>query len=309
MPEIYDVIVIGAGPAGMTTTLYAARSNLKVLLLEQGVPGGQMNNTAEIENYPGFASIMGSELSFKMYESLTQFGIESTYGIVQRVEVNENYKTVITEDKTYVAKTIVVATGAVHKRLKIPGETEYAGRGVSYCAICDGAFFRDKELIVVGGGDSAVEEAIFLTRFASQVIIIHRRNALRAQKIIQNHAFANSKIKFLWNTTVEEIQGDERSVNQVRVKDKQNHALSTILCSGVFIYIGVNPHSEPFLNLGITDQNGWIKTDAHMKTNIPGIFAIGDVREKTLRQITTAVGEGAIAAQQVYLYLQRTDRL
>jgi thioredoxin reductase (NADPH) len=307
MPEIYDVIVIGAGPAGMTTSLYAARSNLKVLLLEQGAPGGQMNNTAEIENYPGFASIMGPELSLKMYEPLTKFGVESVYGIVQQIKINKDYKTVVTEDKTYIAKTIVIATGAIHKRLKVPGETEYTGRGVSYCAICDGAFFRDKKLIVVGGGDSAVEEAIFLTRFASQVTIIHRRNSLRAQKIIQNHAFANPKIKFLWHTTVEEIQGDERSVNQVRVKNKQNHTLSTISCRGVFIYIGVNPHSEPFLKLGITDQNGWIKTDAQMKTNIPGIFAIGDVREKTLRQITTAVGEGAIAAQQVYLYLQKTE--
>ncbi|MDR0690692.1 MAG: thioredoxin-disulfide reductase [Streptococcaceae bacterium] len=304
---MYDVIIIGAGPAGMTTALYAARSNLKILLLEQGTQGGQMNNTAEIENYPGFASIMGAELSFKMYESLTKFGIEITYGVVQRIEVNENNKAVITEDKMYTTKTIVIATGAVHKRLKIPGEAEYVGRGVSYCAICDGAFFRDKELIVVGGGDSAVEEAIFLTRFASQVTIIHRRNSLRAQKIIQNHAFANSKIKFLWNTLVEEVQGDEQSVTQVRVKNKQNNSSNTIPCNGVFIYIGLNPHSEPFFNLGITDQNGWIKTDAHMKTNIPGIFAIGDVRKKTLCQITTAVGEGAIAAQQIYLYLQKTE--
>ncbi|MDR1522143.1 MAG: thioredoxin-disulfide reductase [Streptococcaceae bacterium] len=303
---MYDVIVIGAGAAGMTAALYSARSNLKVLLLEQGAPGGQMNNIAEIENYPGFASIMGAELSLKMHKPLTKFGVENAYGTVKQVKNQQKYKIVITEDMIYTTKTIVIATGAVYKRLNISGETEYAGKGISYCAICDGAFFRNKELIVIGGGDSAVEEAIFLTRFASQVTIIHRRSALRAQKIIQDRAFANAKIKFLWNTIVEKIQGNERSVTQVRIKNKQNNA-DTISCKGVFIYIGLNPFSKPFLNLEITDKNGWIKTDANMKTNIPGIFAIGDVRKKTLRQITTAVGEGSIAGQQVYLYLQEIE--
>ncbi|MDR1013345.1 MAG: FAD-dependent oxidoreductase, partial [Lactobacillales bacterium] len=219
----------------------------------------------------------------------------------------QKYKTVLTKDKAYNTKTVVIATGAVHKRLNVPGEAKYTGKGVSYCAVCDGAFFRGKELIVVGGGDSAVEEAFFLARFASQVKIIHRRNTLRAQKIIQARAFANPKIKFLWNAIVEEILGDEHSVTQARIKNQQNNTFNIIPCKGVFIYIGLKPQSKFLLNLKITDKDGWIKTDANMKTNIPGIFAIGDIRKKTLRQITTAVGEGGIAGQQAYLYLQETE--
>lgn len=301
---MYDVIVIGAGPAGMTAALYASRSNLSVLLIERGAPGGQMNNTAEIENYPGFDSVMGPELAMKMYESVSRFGTKNEYGIVQNVVDHGEYKEVITEEKTYQGKTVIVATGCVHRKLGVPGEETFAGRGVSYCAVCDGAFFRNKKLLVVGGGDSAVEEAIYLTQFASEVVIVHRRDALRAQKVIQDRAFANDKITFLWNSAVEEITGNEMVVTGAKVKNLKTGETHVEDCNGVFIYVGLEPLSEPVKGLGITTEAGWIVTDDQMKTAVPGVFAIGDGREKTLRQITTAVGEGGIAGQQVFQYIE-----
>jgi thioredoxin reductase (NADPH) len=306
---MYDTLVIGAGPAGMTAALYASRSNLKVGLIEQGAPGGQMNNTAEIENYPGFDSVLGPDLAYKMYEPLSKFGVENIYGIVVDIIDNGKTKTVVTEDAEYTAKTIVVATGAVHRHLGVPGEDEYSGRGVSYCAVCDGAFFRNRELIVVGGGDSAVEEAIYLTQFATKVTIVHRREELRAQKIIQDRAFQNDKIEFIWNSVVKEIQGDDKKVGSVVLENVQTGVESTVEAGGVFIYVGLTPLNIPLKSLGILNANGWVETDNEMKTSVPGVFAIGDIREKTLRQITTAVGEGGIAGQQVYLYLQENEEV
>jgi len=303
--KIYDTIVIGAGPAGMTAALYLARTNLCVLLLEQGAPGGQMNNTAKVENYPGFASITGYELARKMFEPLSNLGVENRYGIVQELQNDEKQKIVICEDQEYRAKTVVIATGATHRHLNIPSEDEYAGRGVSYCAVCDGPFFRDKDLVVVGGGDSAVEEALFLTNFAQRVNIVHRRSVFRAQKIIQERAFANEKIVFIRDCVVEKIKGNEQVVTAVQLKNVKTGVRRNLACGGVFIYVGLDPMSKPFLNLGITDKDGWIETDPEMKTVLPGIFSVGDVRRKTFRQITTAVGEGGISAQQVYLYLQK----
>lgn len=301
---MYDVIVIGAGPAGMTAALYASRSNLSVLLIERGAPGGQMNNTAEVENYPGFNSIMGPELAFKMFEGVNQFGTENAYGIVESIEDVGKYKIVHCEDQDYQGKTIVIATGCVHRKLGVLGEEEFAGRGVSYCAVCDGAFFRDKHLFVIGGGDSAVEEGIYLTQFAKQVTIVHRRNELRAQKIIQKRAFANEKIDFMWDSVLEEISGNDMQVTGVKIKNLLSDEVTTYPADGVFIYVGLDPLTQPFKTLGITNEAGWIETDENMNTHIPGVFAIGDVREKTLRQITTAVGEGGIAGQQVYKYLE-----
>ncbi|HHW3283058.1 TPA: NAD(P)/FAD-dependent oxidoreductase, partial [Streptococcus agalactiae] len=216
---MYDTLIIGSGPGGMTAALYAARSNLKVGLIEQGAPGGQMNNTAEIENYPGYDHISGPELSMKMYEPLEKFEVEHIYGIVQRVENDGDVKRVITEDESYEAKTVILATGAKNSLLGVPGEEEYTSRGVSYCAVCDGAFFRDQDLLVVGGGDSAVEEAVFLTQFAKSVTIIHRRDQLRAQKVLQDRAFANEKIKFVWDSVVKEIKGNEIKVSGVTVEN------------------------------------------------------------------------------------------
>lgn len=301
---MYDVIVIGAGPAGMTAALYASRSNLSVLMIERGAPGGQMNNTAEIENYPGFETIMGPELAFKMYEGVNKFGTENAYGIVEGIEDHGDYKEVICEDQRYQGKTVIISTGCVHRKLGAKGEEEFAGRGVSYCAVCDGAFFRNKRLIVVGGGDSAVEEAIYLTQFASEVVIVHRRNELRAQKIIQDRAFANEKISFIWDSVVEEIEGNDMVVTSAKIRNVKTDEITEEAIGGIFIYVGLDPLSAPFKAAGLTNAAGWIETDGDMKTALPGVFAIGDVREKELRQITTAVGEGGIAGQQVYKYIE-----
>lgn len=302
--SLYDTIVIGAGPGGMTAAMYAARSELKVLLLERGAPGGQMNNTAEIENYPGFTSIMGPDLSMKMYEPLDGLGVENAYGIVQTVTVNaDGTKKVTVEDGEFDAKTVIIATGANHRHLGVPGEEAYGSRGVSYCAVCDGAFFRDQDILVVGGGDSAVEEALFLTRFGKSVTILHRRDALRAQKIIQERAFANDKISFIWDSAVEEVLGNDIKITGVKIKNLKTGEITTQAFGGLFIYVGLDPMTETVKDLGITDEAGWIVTDHEMATKVPGVFAIGDVRQKDLRQITTAVGDGAIAGQGVYQYI------
>lgn len=300
---MYDTIIIGAGPAGMTAALYAARSNLKVALLERGIPGGQMNNTADIENYPGYANISGPELAEKMFEPLENLGVEHLFGLVEKIEDRGGFKEIITEDEHFEAKTVIIASGANHRHLGVPGEEDYNSRGVSYCAVCDGAFFRDEDLLVVGGGDSAVEEAIFLTRFAKSVTIVHRRDELRAQKVLQDRAFANEKIRFVWDSVVESIHGNERKVTGVTFKNVKTGETSQADFGGIFIYVGLDPVSEFAKDLGITDEAGWILTDHQMKTSVDGIYAVGDVRQKDLRQITTAVGDGAIASQEVYKYL------
>lgn len=301
---MYDTLIIGSGPAGMTAGLYAARSNLKVGIIEQGAPGGQMNNTSEIENYPGYDHISGPELSMNMHAPLEKFGVENIYGIVKSIEDAGDVKRVITEDTSYEAKTIILATGAKYRTLDIPGEEEYTSRGVSYCAVCDGAFFRNQDLLVVGGGDSAVEEAVYLTQFAKSVTIIHRRDELRAQKILQDRAFANDKINFIWDSVVKEIKGTDIKVSGVTVENVKTGELSEYEFGGIFIYVGVNPVTSMVADLGITDEAGWVITDERMMTPKAGIFAIGDVRQKELRQITTAVGDGAIAGQGVYQYIE-----
>lgn len=300
---MYDTIIIGAGPAGMTAALYAARSNLKVAILEQGVPGGQMNNTLDIENYPGFELVTGPELAMKMFEPLEKMGVQHLYGIVTAVEDQGAYKLVKTADEVYQTKTVIVATGAKHRHLGVIGEDTYASRGVSYCAVCDGAFFRDQDLLVVGGGDSAVEEALFLTRFANKVTIIHRRGSLRAQKVLQDRAFAHPKIAFIWDSVVKEITGNEIKVSGVTIENVKTGERYQQTFGGIFIYVGLDPVSHVVSNLGITDEAGWIVTDDKMQTQCAGIFAVGDVRQKHLRQITTAVGDGAIAGQGVYNYI------
>ena len=300
---MYDTMIIGAGPAGMTAALYAARSNLKVALLERGIYGGQMNNTAEIENYPGYARISGPELAEKMFEPLENLGVEHLFGQVEKIEDHGDYKKIITEDEAFETKTVILASGANHRHLGVPGEEEYNSRGVSYCAVCDGAFFRDEDLLVVGGGDSAVEEAIFLTRFAKSVTIVHRRDQLRAQKLLQERAFANEKISFIWDSVVKEIKGDDRRVTNVAFENVKTGQSSESDFGGVFVYVGLDPVSDFVKDLDICDEAGWIVTDQHMKTAIDGIYAIGDVRQKDLRQITTAVGDGAVAGQEVYKYI------
>ena len=299
---MYDTIIIGAGPAGMTAALYAARSNLKVALIEGGLPGGQMNNTSDIENYPGYANISGPELAEKMFEPLENLGVEHLYVFVEAVEDHGDVKKVITDDEEFETRTVIVATGSKHRLLGVPGEEELNSRGVSYCAVCDGAFFRDQDLLVVGGGDSAVEEAIFLTQFAKSVTIVHRRDELRAQKVLQDRAFANEKIKFIWDSVVKEIKGENR-VESVEIENVKTGQVTEQAFGGVFIYVGLDPVSDFVQELQIRDQVGWIVTDDHMKTSVAGVFAVGDVRQKDLRQVTTAVGDGAIAGQEAYKYI------
>lgn len=299
---MYDTIIIGAGPAGMTAALYAARSNLKVALIEGGLPGGQMNNTSDIENYPGYANISGPELAEKMFEPLENLGVEHLYGFVKNIENHGDVKKVITDDEEFETRTVIVATGSKHRLLGVPGEEELNSRGVSYCAVCDGAFFRDQDLLVVGGGDSAVEEAIFLTQFAKTVTIVHRRDELRAQKVLQDRAFANEKINFIWDSVVKEIKGENR-VESVVIENVKTNQVTEHAFGGVFIYVGLDPVSDFTKDLQIQDKSGWIVTDDHMKTSVAGVFAVGDVRQKDLRQVTTAVGDGAIAGQEAYKYI------
>lgn len=303
MAKSYDVIIIGAGPAGMTAALYASRANLSVLLLDRGIYGGQMNNTAAIENYPGFKSVLGPDLAKDMYESATQFGAEYAYGSVESVEDRGDVKIVTTDSDTFETKALVIGTGSEYRKLGVTGEDTYGGRGVSYCAVCDGAFFRNKHVVVVGGGDSAIEEGTYLTQLADKVTVIHRRDQLRAQQILQDRAFANPKMEFVWNSNVMEIIGDDKKVTGVKVNNNKTGEDSEIAVDGVFIYVGINPITKPFSNLGITDENGWIETNDHMETKVPGIFAVGDVRKKDLRQVATAVGEGGTAGQGVYTYI------
>lgn len=300
----YDVVVIGAGPGGMTAALYAARANLSVAMLDRGVYGGQMNNTDDIENYPGFTSIKGPELSEKMYQSAINSGVEFVYGDVQQITLDsEQVKHIKTDSDELIANAVIIATGATHRKLGVPGEDKFAGKGVSYCAVCDGAFFRNKDVAVVGGGDSAISEGLYLANVKKNVNVIHHRDKLRAQQVLQDRAFNNQKMDFTWNSNVKEIVGDDTYVTGVKVQ--RNGHDETIPTSGVFIYIGNVPNSKMFANLNITDEQGWILTNDEMETSVPGIFAIGDVRKKKLRQITTAVGDGGIAGQNAYEYLEQ----
>ena len=304
MAKRYDVIVIGAGPGGLTAALYASRANLSVLILDRGLYGGQMNNTDAIDNYPGFTEIKGPELGEKMYNSVMKFGSEFEYGDVQSVTIDGENKVVKTDTGEYSAPALIIATGADHRHLNVPGEEEYSGKGVSYCAVCDAAFFKDEDIAVIGGGDSAIEEGIYLAQSAKSVTVIHRRDQLRAQPTLQKRAFANDKINFIWNGITESIDGDGQRVTGVTYKDKETGEEKQLATRGVFIYVGVIPQTAPFKELGITDEQGWIPTDDHMRTKVDGIFALGDVRAKDLRQIANAVGDGSIAGQAAYNYLQ-----
>ncbi|MEK4146402.1 thioredoxin-disulfide reductase [Robertmurraya sp. FSL W8-0741] len=302
--KIYDVIIIGAGPAGMTAAVYTSRANLSTLMIERGIPGGQMANTEEVENYPGYDHILGPDLSTKMFDHAKKFGAEYAYGDIKEVIDGEEYKTIKAGSKEYKARAVIISAGAEYKKIGIPGEKELGGRGVSYCAVCDGAFFKEKELLVVGGGDSAVEEGVYLTRFASKVTIVHRRDELRAQKILQQRAFDNEKIDFIWNHTVKEIHEKDGKVGSVTLVSTEDGAEREFKTDGVFVYIGMIPLSKPFENLGITNENGYIVTNEKMETSVPGIFAAGDIREKMLRQIVTATGDGSIAAQSAQHYVE-----
>ncbi len=291
----YDVVIIGGGPAGAAAGLYAARSRLSALLIERGLPGGQIAVTEQVENYPGFESILGPELGEKFLRHAEKFGLETDTTDVESVELDKPWKKTVTGHGDILSKVLIIASGAEHRKLNVPGEETFSGRGVSYCAVCDGAFFRDKELIVVGGGDAAVEEGAFLTRFASKVTIVHRRNELRAKKILQERAFANKKMDFLWDHAVEKIDGNG-SVNSVVLRDLKKQATYKKPVDGVFVYIGLNPNSEFLRGALPVDDSGHIHVNLKMETRIPGVFAAGDIRVDSSRQVASAVGDGATAA-------------
>ena len=309
MEKIYDLAIIGAGPAGMTAAIYAARASLSVVMIERGAPGGQMVNTFEIENYTGFEKISGPDLSMKMFEHAQAAGAEYAYGNVENVTVAEDGTKIIDcGDHTVRAKTIIVATGTKHRLLNVPGESELSGRGISWCAVCDGAFFRGKKVVVIGGGDSAVEEAIYLAGLVEKVTVIHRRDELRAQKILQERAFADDKIEFVWDSVVESFEETNGKLGAVKVKNVKTDEVSDIEAEGAFIYIGLDPITDMIKELEVTDEAGYITVDHAMMTPVPGVFAAGDVISKELRQEVTAVNDGAIAAQSAFKYIETNLR-
>lgn len=301
------MVIVGGGPAGLTAGLYAARSRMDALLLEKLTPGGQVVTTAFVENYPGFEEgISGTDLMAKIEKQAQRFGLKIEMREVEKIALEGNLKRVITDGLEYLAKAVVVATGAEPRSLGVPGEEELRGRGVSYCATCDAPFFRDKEVAVVGGGDSAVEEALYLTRFARRVRIIHRRQQLRAAKLTQERALSNDKVEVLWDTVVTRING-EQFVQSLDVKNVKTGQEANLDVSGVFLYVGLKPNSDLFDFEIETDESGFLRTDENMCTSAEGVYAIGDVRSKMLRQIVTAAGEGATAAFAVEKYLESLD--
>lgn len=302
--KIYEVIIVGGGPAGLTAGLYTARSRLSSLLLETGIVGGQMTTTELIENYPGFPQgITGDELGRLMEEQAKRFGLEIVNQEVVEVKVEGDRKVVKTHESNYLCKALIICTGTEYRRLGIPGENEFVGKGVSFCATCDGAFFMDRPIVVVGGGDSALTEALFLTKFAKEVAIIHRRDALRATKIYQERAFANPKIKFLWNSVVQEVKGDQ-VVRSILVKNVKTHEIKEFETEGVFLFVGISPKTQFLKGLVEMDPEGYLLTNETCETSVKGIFAAGDCRKRLLRQIATAVGDGATAAFAVEKYLE-----
>ncbi|NPA48915.1 MAG: thioredoxin-disulfide reductase [Thermodesulfobacteria bacterium] len=304
MAEVHDLAIIGGGPAGLTAYLYAARARLDTILIEKLSPGGQVLVTDFVENYPGFPEgLPGWELMEKFVAHVKKLGFNQKLGEVVGIELEGQIKKIkLAGGEELRARAVIVATGASPNKLGVPGEKELTGKGVSYCATCDGPFFRDQVIAVVGGGNTAVQEAIFLTKFAKKVFLIHRRDQLRAQKILQERAFANPKIEFIWNTVVEEILGKDK-VEALKLKNRQTGETSILKVDGVFIFIGTRPQSDFVKGLLPTNERGFIITDCEMRTEVPGIFAAGDVRAKACRQIITAAGDGATAAYMAEHYL------
>ena len=305
MEKIYDTVILGGGPAGISAGVYCARGNISCAVIDTSLLGGQPTNYLEIENYLGFPSIEGWELSEKFEEHLDKFNVEKfTMEEIQSVDLISNPKVIKTLKGEYKAHSVIIATGAKPSKLNVKGEQEFTGRGVSYCAVCDGAFYKDKTVVVVGGGNAAVEEGIYLTKFALKVYIVHRRDTLRADKIVQERAFKNNKIEFIWDSVVQEIQGDGK-VQTAIVKNLKTGEISHIQTDGVFPYIGFTPNCDGFNGQLQQDEKGFITVDENLQTSIPGVFAAGDVRVTPLRQVITAVADGAIAGVSAVKYLER----
>ncbi|MDL1977467.1 MAG: thioredoxin-disulfide reductase [Deltaproteobacteria bacterium] len=293
----YELVVIGGGPAGLTAGIYAARSRLNFLIFEKVVPGGQILTTDWIENYPGFPEgVSGYELARKIADQLARFDAPVENEEVLSMECSGPVKRLVLKDRTISTHTVIIATGASPNLLSVPGEDAYLGKGVSFCATCDGPFYKDKRVAVMGGGDTAVQEAIFLTKFAETVYIIHRREQLRATRILQDRAFANPKIKFIWNSVVTQIEGNESGVEKLIMKNVKTGAISDLPVDGFFIFIGTRPNTGFLCSEIKTNDEGFVIADRNMETSVPGVYAVGDVRNTPLRQVVTAVGDAAIAA-------------
>jgi thioredoxin reductase (NADPH) len=303
----YDLVIVGAGPAGMCAGMYAGRSMLKSVVLERGLPGGELLNTEVIEDYPGFEHILGYELAEKFASHAVKFGAEirtSTVVTTVRKRVDGTFETLTDSGDVYLSPTVIITAGGTPIKLGVPGELEYAGKGVSYCAICDGAFFRGHRIAVVGGGDAATEEADFLTRYAERVYLIHRRDQLRASKILQQRALQNPKIEPIWNTEVERIEADGQGlVHKLKLRNNQTDERSDLSATGIFIFVGFRPNTGIIEGHVDHDGMGYLVTDQNMMTSIPGLFAAGDLRAQLTRQVTTAVGDATTAAIAAEKYL------
>ena len=303
-----DIAIIGAGPAGMTASVYARRAGYSVAVFELGMPGGQLSTTDKIENFPGYPEgLPGAELGMKFYEHAQAFGAEFVFEQVVRVEADGAVKKVVTnngtEEKEYEARAIIIATGAHPRTLGVPGEDTFRGHGVSYCGTCDGFFFRGKDVCVVGGGDVAVEDAIYLANMCNSVTVFHRRDELRANKRSQDAAFANGKITFVWNTIVTELKGDDQ-LRSVVTKNVKTDEVKEWTFDGCFIFVGYDPNQDVYPQGLATDERGYVLTDENMATNLPGVYAVGDVRKKNVRQVATAVGDGGIVMSDIERYFR-----
>ncbi len=310
MEEIFDCIILGGGPAGLSAGLYAARGNIKTAILDISTLGGQPVNYLEIENYLGFPTIEGWELSEKFENHADKFNITKfTNEEIQNIDLKSDIKTITTLKDTYKARTIILATGASASKLGIKGELEYTGKGVSYCAVCDGAFYKNKTVVVIGGGNAAVEEGMYLTKFASKVYIMHRRNELRADKIVQERAFKNDKIEFIFDTVPLEIIGENNRVSKIKCQNKITGEIKEIETDGVFPYIGFSPNTKYFNGQVLQDERGFVRVDENMRTSEVGVFAAGDVRRTPLRQVITAVADGAVAGFSAVKYLEEVEQM
>ena len=299
----YDLVIIGAGPAGLTAGIYAARARMKVLLLEKAAPGGQIIVTDWIENYPGFPEgISGFDLAEKMKKQAEDLGLQIELAEVKSLNLSEETKEIVLKDRSITTKALILASGASPRKLGI-GEDRYMGKGISFCATCDAPFFRDKTVVAIGGGDTAVQESIFLTKFVKKVYLVHRRDELRATKILQERAFANDKIEFVWDSVATGVDGFF-GIEGVSVKNLKTGEKSVIKADGCFIWVGILPNTEFIQESVKTDEWGFILADAKMQTNVPGVYAAGDVRDTPLRQVSTAVGDGAVAAVSAEHYIE-----
>lgn len=307
MSKTYDLVIIGAGPAGLSAASYTSRAGFKTLILEQALYGGQINNTAEIENFPGFPTISGADLAEQIYQSTIQFGADYAIEIVEKIELIGDVKHITTNQNQYDAKVVIIATGAQYKKLNVIGEDEYNGRGVSYCAVCDGNFFKDKNIAIVGGGNAALKESLYLANIVKKVTIIHRGSQFSADQNFYQRALNHPKIDFLFNQEIVSINGDSNKISDLTLVNNQTNNQSQLAVEGLFIYIGLLANTKVFENLNILNDNGWVVTNQKTETAIAGIYAIGDVRADSTGQITTAVGDGTMAGQQSFEYLQKLN--